>query len=109
MIQRGSPARHSTKPVAVVTATIPITIDKFHRELIRQVQIEGYDVCVVSSPGAELDKLGNDMGVRVRPLPMTREISPLKDLTALVQWLRLCLAERPSLVISATPKARVLS
>jgi len=98
-----------TKPVALVTSTIPITIAKFHRELIRQVQAEGYDVCAVSSPGPELERVGREMAVRTRSLPMTREISPLKDLIALVQWLRLCLAERPSLVISATPKASLLS
>jgi len=100
---------HSIKPVAVVTSTIPITLDKFHRELIRQVQAEGYDVCVVSSPGPELDKIGDEMGVRVRSLPMTREISPQADVIALVRWLRVCFAERPALVISATPKASLLS
>jgi glycosyltransferase involved in cell wall biosynthesis len=96
-------------PVAVVTSTIPVTIDKFHRELIRQVQAQGYDVCMVSSPGPELERVGNEMGIRVRSLPMTREISLLADLVALVHWVRICAAERPSLVISATPKASLLS
>lgn len=109
MIRLGRSPRHSTKPVAVVTSTIPITIDKFHRELIRQVQAEGYEVCVVSSPGPELDRVGVEMGVRVRALPMSRRISPRTDVIALVRWLRVCLAERPSLVISATAKASLLS
>jgi len=95
--------------VAVVTATIPITIDTFDRELIRQVRAQGYDVSVVSSPGPELAKVGSEMGVRVRALPMTREISPVADLIALVAWLRICLTERPALMISATPKASLLS
>lgn len=106
--QRRSPGSRS-KPVALVTSTIPITIDKFHRELIRQVQTEGYDVCVVSSPGPELDKLGAQMGVRLRRLPMTRKISPRADVIALLRWLKICLAERPALVISATPKSSLLS
>jgi glycosyltransferase involved in cell wall biosynthesis len=109
MMGRPGPPPRTIKPVALVTSTIPLTIDKFHRELIRQVQAEGYDVCVVSSPEPELEGLGNEMGVRVRPLPMARDISLLADLLALVQWLRVCLAERPSLVISATPKASLLS
>ena len=109
MIRRRRLTGHSTKPVAVVTATIPITIDKFHRELIRQVQAEGYDVCLVSSPGSELDNLGAEMGVRVRSLPMAREISPRADLASLVHWISICLRERPTLVISATPKASLLS
>jgi hypothetical protein len=58
------PPQRSPRGVALVTSTIPVTIDNFNRELIRQVQAEGYDVCVVSSPGLELDKVGDEMGVR---------------------------------------------
>jgi glycosyltransferase involved in cell wall biosynthesis len=100
--------RHA-KPVALVTATIPNTVDKFDREIIRQVQARGYDVCVVSSPGHALQRVGEEMGVRVRALPMTRVISPMADLMALLSWLGVCLAERPALLISATPKASLLS
>lgn len=109
MIRRHRLTDHDTKPVAVVTSTIPITIDKFHRELIRQVQAEGYDVCVVSSPGLELNRLRDELSVRVHPLPMTREISVRADLLALIRWLRICFKERPTLVVSATPKASLLS
>src|SRR5664280_1037036 len=98
-----------TKPVAVLTATVPITIAKFHRELIRQVKAEGYDVCVVSSPGPELERVRDEMGVRVRSIPMARGISPAADVLALVKWLRVFLVEKPSLLISATPKASLLS
>jgi glycosyltransferase involved in cell wall biosynthesis len=109
MNRRPGPNRRGAKPVAVVTATIPTTIDTFSRELIRQVQAQGYDVLVVSSPGPELDRVRDEMGVRVRALRMTREISPLADLAALLAWLRICLAERPALMISATPKASLVS
>ena len=109
MIRRHRLTGRDTKPVAVVTSTIPITIDKFHRELVRQVQAEGYDVCVVSSPGLELNKLRDELGVRVHPLPMTREISVRADLVALIRWLRICFEEQPTLVVSATPKASLLS
>lgn len=108
MIRRDSATPHGTKPVALVSSTIPVTIDKFHRELIRQVQAHGYDVCIVSSPGPELERVGHEMGARVRSLPMTREVSPLADLVSLVQWLRVCFSERPALVICATPKASLL-
>jgi glycosyltransferase involved in cell wall biosynthesis len=100
---------HGNQPVAVVTATIPITISKFHRELIRQIQAEGYDVCVVSSPGVELESVGDKLGVRVRSLPMKREISPFADLIALVRWVWVCLSEHPSLLVSASPKASLVS
>jgi glycosyltransferase involved in cell wall biosynthesis len=109
MNQRRERTRRHRKPVAVVTATIPITIAGFGREIIRQIQAQGYDVCVVSSPDQELEKVRDEMGVRVRALRMTREISPLADLVALVSWLLVCLAERPSLMVSVTPKASLLS
>jgi glycosyltransferase involved in cell wall biosynthesis len=109
MIHRRGLRDPSSKLVAVVTATIPITINRFDREVIRQIQAEGYDVLVVASPGPELENVRDEMGVRVRSLPMTREVSPLADLVALVQWLRVCLAEQPTLIISATPKASLLS
>jgi glycosyltransferase involved in cell wall biosynthesis len=93
----------------VVTATVPITIYGFQQEIIRQIQAQGYDVCVVSSPDPELEMVRDEMGVRIRAVRMTREISPLADLIALVSWLWVCLAERPSLMVSATPKASLLS
>ena len=54
MTQRRERTRRRRGPVAAVTSTIPITIDGFGREIIRQIQVQGYDVCVVSSPGPEL-------------------------------------------------------
>jgi len=101
--------RRRRRPVALVTATIPVTIAGFHREIIRQIQAQGYDVCVVSSPDPELEKVRDEMGVRIRGLRMAREISPLADLLALISWVWVCLAERPSLMVSATPKASLLS
>jgi glycosyltransferase involved in cell wall biosynthesis len=109
MTQRGERTRRRRRSVAVVTSTIPITIHGFDREIIRQIQEQGYDVCVVSSPGPELEKIRDEMGVRIRALRMTRDISPLSDLVALFSWVWVCLAERPSLLVSATPKASLLS
>jgi glycosyltransferase involved in cell wall biosynthesis len=40
---------------------------------------------------------------------MTREISVRADLIALIRWLRVCFKEQPTLVVSATPKASLLS
>jgi len=109
MTHRRERLRRHRRPVAVVTSTIPITIAGFDREIIRQIQVQGYDVCVVSSPDPELEEVRDEMGVRIRALRMTREISPLLDLRAMVSWLWVCLAERPSLLVAATPKASLLS
>lgn len=95
-------------PRAIVTATIALSVDTFHREVIRQLQASGFDVCVVTSPGPGLTNLRRDLGVRTRELPMTREVSPVADIVALLRWVGVCLAERPQLILAATPKASLL-
>lgn len=94
-------------PRAVVTATVPVSLDKFHRELIRQL-LRRYEVHVVSSPGAHLDRIGRDLDVTVHALEMHRVIAPMSDLLALAAWWRLLRRIRPELVVSATPKASLL-
>lgn len=97
------------KPVAVVTSSIPRTLDLFHREMIRQLKAQGYDVCVVSTRDPWLDRIAQGQGVRVRALDMTRTISVGADLVALAKWLRVLCRERPELIVSQTPKASLLS
>lgn len=95
------------KPVAVVASTVPVTLYAFHQELLRQVGEAGHDVLVVSSPGEHLDRLAA-LGHRTVAIPMVRELSPLADAAALREWIALLRRERPSLVITATPKASLL-
>jgi glycosyltransferase involved in cell wall biosynthesis len=92
---------------AVVTSTIPLTVRSFHGELLRQLARAGWDPLVVSSPGEDLTVLGRSW--RTAAITMRREISPLADLAALVRWVRLLRAERPELLLSATPKASLLA
>lgn len=94
--------------MAVLASTVPVTIHTFHRELVRQLGDEGYQVVVVSSPEPELELLAAMPGVRTVALRMTREISPTADVRALREWVRLLRAERPALVLTATPKASLL-
>jgi glycosyltransferase involved in cell wall biosynthesis len=96
-------------PLAVVASTIPVTISTFHRELLRQLAAAGYQTLVVSSPGPELDALAADLGIRVAAIPMSRDISPRADAVALGRWVRLLRRERPSLVVTATPKASLVA
>ncbi|GAA1886161.1 glycosyltransferase [Lapillicoccus jejuensis] len=96
------------RPTAVVTSTIAMTVATFHRELLRQLADGGYDVLVVTSPGAELDDLRDTAGVRTAGIPMAREIAPRGDLVAARAWWSLLRRERPALVVCATPKASLL-
>ena len=96
-------------PRALIASTVPITALKFYGELVRQVQDQGFDVCIVSSPGPEMNSIRSDMNARVCQIPMSRKISPIADLAALMRWLRVCVIERPELILAATPKASLLA
>lgn len=99
--------RPSPRPRAVVSATLPVTLNAFHRELIRQLSLT-HDVHVVASEGPELEVLGQALGVQTHILTMTREISPRLDLQGLVGFTRLLRTLQPEIVVTATPKASLL-
>lgn len=69
----------------------------------------GFAVTVVGSPGPDLDRAAEREGVRSLAVPMSREISPFKDLGALLRLLRLLRQERPQIVSAGTPKAGLLA
>jgi glycosyltransferase involved in cell wall biosynthesis len=98
--------QHSQRPV-VVCATVPSSVRTLLAPQIARLADRGHRVEVVTSPGD--DALAELPGVdRVHLLPMSREISPLADLVALVAWVRLLLRVRPSTVIAFSPKASLL-
>lgn len=104
MIPSSAPGR---TPVAVVATTVPLTMAKFHHQLLQQLRLSGYDVCVVTAPGEHLDLIAS-WGYRTHELPMRRNISPWADFRGLLCWLRLLNTERPRIVVTATPKASLL-
>ena len=67
-----------------------------------------FDVVGVASDTGVLQMVGEREGVRVVNVPMHREISPLADLKSLFALVRLFKKERPDIVHSNTPKARLL-
>ena len=92
------------------TSTIPGSINTFCRGLLRELQEEeGYDLCVISSPGDALQEIAEREGVAVREVPMERHISLAKDLRSLWLMIRALRRERPHMVHSITPKAGLIS
>lgn len=98
-----------SRPMAVVTTTVPISMDRFQRPLIRRLKELGYDVVAISSPGGRLDDVARDEAISAHDIPMVRDIAPMSDLRALLHWLRFILRNRPAVVIAMTPKASLLS
>lgn len=98
------------QPLALITTTVPVTLDKFFREHLRQLHDAGYRLTVVSTPGDSLNTLVGDMPfVRVVALPMIRQIAFFPDLRALLHWIQVLVHLRPAVVIAMTPKASLLS
>ena len=79
-------------------------LDGFPDYLARQ----GWDVHVVSSAGHLSKALAARSGVSVHSIEMAREPSPVNDLRALVQWVRLLRRVRPDVTSVGTPKAGLL-
>lgn len=101
-------ARRNGPPRAVVSSTIPLTAAHFYRETLEELRTRGYEVHVVTSPGAQVASLA-DVSHTVHQLPMFRGVSPVKDLVGLVRWIFLLLRLRPEVVLGGTPKAGLLS
>ena len=75
---------------------------------IRYMRDKGFDVEVVSGPGAELDFLARE-GISIHAIKLTRGLSPLGDLRALVSLYRLFARLKPIIVHGSTAKGGPLS
>lgn len=65
-----------------------------------------YEVVGISSyENGRLDQIGQQEGIRVLPVNMTRTITPFKDLKAIWQLYRIFKKEKPFIVHTHTPKA----
>lgn len=65
-------------------------------------------VTVISSPGSDLRRFGDEEGVETVGLPIERELSPLRDIVSLYRLWREFRRLRPQLVECGTPKAGLL-
>ena len=97
-----------TKPLIVLLVTHPMTTRYLMRGQARYLHENGFEICVVTSPGADLAAYQKSEPVSVATVPMRRPIRPLADLVALVRLTRTLRRLRPALVNASTPKAGVL-
>ena len=92
----------------VRAATVPLSLEAFCRDMLRELSRE-YEVVAVSSPGNVLDEVGAREGVRTIAVPMERHISLFKDLKSLWRMWRVLRKEKPDMIHSMTPKAGLIS
>ena len=84
--------------------TVPISLEKL---LSGQLQFmsDYYKVIAISSEKENLENLGNKIGVDTYYLDLTRQITPIKDLLALIKLFFYFKKNKPLIVHTHTPKA----
>jgi len=97
----------SSRPRVMYVVTSSLSV-RLLRGQLRFLREAGFDVTLVSSPGIELKSAGECESVQAIPVPMAREISPLRDLVSLWELWRLIRRVRPSITNVETPKAGLL-
>lgn len=95
------------KKKIIRATTIPMSLDIFCRDMLREMS-EEYDVVALSSPGEEMAVVAEREGVRTISVPMERHISLLKDIKSLFALIKVFRNEKPYAVHSMTPKAGLL-
>lgn len=95
------------KPILVRMTTIPIALEKL---LSGQLEFMNghYRVIAIASEKENLEKMGQKRGLEVFFLNMTRKITPLQDLKALVNLYRYFRKTKPMIVHTHTPKAGIV-
>jgi glycosyltransferase involved in cell wall biosynthesis len=95
-------------PRLVYIATHPITAFRLMDGQLGFMREHGYDVTVITAPGALLQRAADREGVRCVAVPMTREVSPLADALALARLTKVLVELKPDIVNAGTPKAGLL-
>ena len=91
--------------VYLVTASTSV---QFLRGQLSHMRRSGFEVYVISSPGAELRRTAARDDVHALELPLEREIRLTTDCAALVRLVAILRRLRPEVVAAATPKAGLL-
>lgn len=96
-------------PKLLRITTSPLSLRSLLSNQMRYMKEKGFDVIMVSSNGKEWPDLLKQEQCEHRIIPMTRNITPFKDLRSLWRLYRLIKKEKPDIVHSHTPKAGLLS
>ncbi|WKK80796.2 glycosyltransferase family 4 protein [Marivirga arenosa] len=88
--------------------TVPISLNILLTGQLKYMREQGYEVITASADGPEVQEVCDREGVKHYKINFTRILSPLQDLRALIQLIRLIRDEKPDIVHTHTPKAGLL-
>ena len=95
-------------PRIACLATDPLTTRVLMAGQMSYLRQQGFDVTLIAAPGVDLQQAAAREGVRVIPVPMSREIAPLSDWKSLRQLTEVFQDLQPDIVNAGTPKAGLL-
>ena len=87
--------------------TVPLSLEKLLEGQLSFMN-NHYEVIAVSAEKERLKKYGAENGVRTFCVNLTRAITPLQDLKALIKLYNFLKAEKPFIVHTHTPKAGII-
>ena len=95
------------KQKLVRITTIPLSLEKLLEGQLGYMQTF-FDVTAISAEKERLAQFGGTEGVKTKHIPLTRAITPLKDVRAVYALYRFLTKEKPAIVHSHTPKAGIV-
>lgn len=95
------------KPKLIRITTVPISLDKLLSGQLNFMQTN-FEVVAISSEKEYLERVGLKENVRTFHLEMSRKITPINDLIAVVRLYFFLLREKPAIVHTHTPKAGIV-
>lgn len=95
-------------PKLIRITTVPMALRYLLPGQPKYMQQQGFDVLLVSADGPELKEVLANEGCPHSIVPLTRQITPFKDLACLWQMIRLFKKHKPDIVHTHTPKAGLI-
>ena len=99
--------KNRDKKVLIRITTVPVSFNLLLRNQLKFMS-QSFDVIAISSDEMGLQELAEREGVSIYPVNMTREITPIKDIGALIKLWYYFLKTKPDIVHTHTPKAGLL-
>lgn len=95
------------KPKLIRITTVPLSLEKLLEGQLQFIK-DYFEVTAISSDKERLVNFGINEGVATYYIPLTRKITPFKDLLAVWKLYKYLLKEKPQIVHTHTPKAGIV-
>lgn len=98
----------NNKTKLIRITTVPMSLKHLIKGQMSFMSENGFDVIMISSEGKELKDVIENEKCPHFIIPLTRKITPIKDLIATFNLYRFLVSEKPDIVHTHTPKAGVV-